>query len=133
MARGDHLKVRRRGYWHHGIDCGDGTVIHYAGMEREKSDAYVRRTSLAEFCKGRTVRVAGRGSQDPELAMSRAESALGTGGYHLLFNNCEHFSTWSTTGRRRSSQLTALLTLGSTPVIRWGLESALRVLEHLRR
>ena len=62
MARGDHLKVRRRGYWHHGIDCGDGTVIHYAGLEREKSDAYVRRTSLAEFCKGRTVRVAGRGT-----------------------------------------------------------------------
>jgi len=27
MARGDHVRVKRRGYWHHGIDCGDGTVI----------------------------------------------------------------------------------------------------------
>lgn len=39
MARGDHLMVWRGrsgedglvGFWHSGIDVGDGTVIHYAG------------------------------------------------------------------------------------------------------
>jgi hypothetical protein len=33
MARGDHIFVRRLGglYSHHGIDCGDGSVIHYWG------------------------------------------------------------------------------------------------------
>ncbi len=133
MARGDHVRVRRRGYWHHGIDCGDGTVIHYAGTVREKSDAYVRRTSLAEFAKGRPMQTVSRGASDPELAMSRAESQLGSGRYHLLFNNCEHFSAWSAGGRRTSGQLNALLTLGSSSVIRWGLEGALRVLERLRR
>ena len=29
MDKGDHIFVYRRGYSHHGIDCGDGTVIHY--------------------------------------------------------------------------------------------------------
>lgn len=32
MARGDHLRVCRNGlYYHHGIDTGRGTVIHYTG------------------------------------------------------------------------------------------------------
>ena len=31
MAKGDHLYVDRGlgSFTHHGIDCGDGTVIHY--------------------------------------------------------------------------------------------------------
>lgn len=29
MQKGDHLYVSRGLYTHHGIDCGDGTVIHY--------------------------------------------------------------------------------------------------------
>ena len=132
MARGDHLRVRRFGYWHHGIDCGDGTVIHYAGLVREKSDAFVRRTSLAEFAKGRPIHVVGPGPRDPELAVSRAESVLGSGRYNLLFNNCEHFSSWSSTGRRTSGQLNAVLSLGSSAIVRWGMESALSALGRLR-
>lgn len=31
MARGDHVKVDRGLYYHHGIDTGHGTVIHYHG------------------------------------------------------------------------------------------------------
>jgi hypothetical protein len=133
MARGDHLRVRRFGYWHHGIDCGDGTVIHYAGLVREKSDAYVRRTSLAEFAKGRAIRVVECGPCDPELAVSRAESMVGGGRYHLLFNNCEHLASWSATGRRTSGQLSALLSLGSSAVLRWGMQSTLKALRHMRR
>jgi hypothetical protein len=26
MAKGDHIKVRRLVYSHHGIDCGDGSL-----------------------------------------------------------------------------------------------------------
>lgn len=58
MAAGDHIAVLRRRwfhiirYWHHGIDVGDGTVIHLTGPS--KKDAEVTRTSLEEFLKGGT-------------------------------------------------------------------------------
>ena len=29
MKRGDRIYVNYRAYTHHGIDCGNGTVIHY--------------------------------------------------------------------------------------------------------
>ena len=54
MAVGDHIAVARRKfavtYDHHGIDVGDGTVIHLT--ETSKSDFKVVQTSLAEFLKG---------------------------------------------------------------------------------
>jgi Lecithin retinol acyltransferase len=39
MARGDHIYVHRLGYTHHGINCGDGTVIHYTDEVGQKSNA----------------------------------------------------------------------------------------------
>lgn len=51
MAKGDHLVVTRLGgfFTHHGIDCGDGSVIHLvAGNPREAS---VRRVNYEQFCK----------------------------------------------------------------------------------
>jgi len=51
MSRGDHVYVRRRRHYsHHGIDCGDGTVIHYVGVRR--SIRRIVRTSLTEFAAG---------------------------------------------------------------------------------
>jgi hypothetical protein len=61
MAAGDHIAVLRRRwfyiirYWHHGIDVGDGTVIHLTGPS--KKNAEVTRTSLEEFLKGGTNKV----------------------------------------------------------------------------
>ena len=54
MARGDHIKVRRcRGlYSHHGIDMGDGTVIHFSGEPCHRRDARVCRVRLEEFLAG---------------------------------------------------------------------------------
>ena len=56
MAAGDHIAVLRRRfhifrYWHHGIDIGDGTVIHLTA-EPSKKDATVQSTSLEDFLKG---------------------------------------------------------------------------------
>ncbi len=54
MAAGDHITVARKRlffpYYHHGIDVGDGTVIHLTG--RRKKDAKVIQTSLDEFLNG---------------------------------------------------------------------------------
>lgn len=45
MTKADHIYVHRLGYTHHGIDMGDGTVIHYTGEVGRKQAAAVRRTS----------------------------------------------------------------------------------------
>ena len=41
--------------------------------------------------------------------VERARSKLGTGGYNLAFNNCEHFAVWCKTGIRDSSQVNHIL------------------------
>jgi hypothetical protein len=57
LARGDHIWVRRLGglYSHHGIDCGDGSVIHYSGDDWRSSR--VRQTDSEDFRLGGTVHV----------------------------------------------------------------------------
>jgi hypothetical protein len=42
MARGEHIYVHFTKFVHHGIDCGDGTIIHYDGEK-------VVQTSIATF------------------------------------------------------------------------------------
>jgi hypothetical protein len=57
MARGDHVFALRMGglYSHHAIDCGDGSVIHYAGLSDLASG--VTRARWEDFAKGGEVRV----------------------------------------------------------------------------
>jgi hypothetical protein len=107
MAKGDHIYVRRAlGYTHHGIDCGDGTVIHFNGEPLKKTAASIARTPMAEFTGGARVRTRIYGNMDrPEVTMDRAESRVGIQGYNLVFNNCEHFATWCCTGEFKSRQV----------------------------
>jgi len=106
MARGDHIRVRRLGYWHHGIDCGDGQVIHYAGEPWRWRHAAVCRIPFVEFARGRAVELVEYSVCDTiEAVMRRAEGRLGETGYSLLMNNCEHFARWCKTGIQESAQV----------------------------
>ncbi|WP_395656210.1 lecithin retinol acyltransferase family protein [Nocardioides sp.] len=105
MARGDHVFVRRgRRYSHHGIDCGDGTVIHFGGTRG--TIRRIERTTYAAFADGGEVLVRAYRTRLPvEEIIANAESRLGTQQYHLVRNNCEHFATWASTGSPRSRQV----------------------------
>lgn len=109
MARGDHIKVRRRGgiYSHHGIDMGDGTVIHFSGEPFRRNNAQVCRATLEEFLAGGQPHVVRhRGTvRPPEDVARAAESCLSQRAYCLWRNNCEHFATWCKTGRHHSGQV----------------------------
>lgn len=109
MARGDHIKVRRHNgiYSHHGIDMGDGTVIHFSGEPFRRKDARVCRVSLADFLAGgRLSIVEHRGPvRAPEDVAAAAEVCLSRQDYCLVRNNCEHLATWCKTGRSQSSQV----------------------------
>lgn len=109
MAKGDLIYVYRNLfqfdglYKHYGIDCGDGTVIHY-----RKPSEIIERTSIETFSRGNPVYV----MDDFEgfyfvddVVVARAESRLGENNYNLLFNNCEHFAWWCKTGISDSKQI----------------------------
>jgi hypothetical protein len=109
MAKGDRIYVYRNLgqlnglYKHHGIDCGDGTVIHY-----RKPSEIIERTSLETFSKGNPIYITEYGDgfgYIPDSVVERAESRLGEHKYNLLFNNCEHFASWCKTGVSESQQV----------------------------
>lgn len=108
MAKGDHIKVKRKGYYHHGIDLGNGTVVHYVGEPGNVFDQEVRVATLDKFLKdGSLERVIEYTSLSPDEIVDRALSYVGKGEgeYHLIFNNCEHFATFCRTGEKRSKQI----------------------------
>jgi hypothetical protein len=107
MARASHIKVRRRLYWHHGIDMGDGTVVHASGEPgRRKRGARIRRSRIDDFLRGGArVTVESEDALPPERIAARAEASLGQRTYSLLLNNCEHFARWCQTGRPESAQV----------------------------
>lgn len=109
MARGDQIYVIRE-FWnlegiyqHHGIDCGDGNVIHY----RKVGEATVAQTPMDLFTRGSYPVYVKRYDYcyAAETTLQRAESRLGEQKYNLLFNNCEHFATWCKTGVSHSEQV----------------------------
>lgn len=58
MSRGDHIFVKRlNGVWeHHGIDCGDGFVIHY-NRDSWTDRAKIAHVPLKKFLKGGELQV----------------------------------------------------------------------------
>lgn len=106
MARGEHIKVWRSFYWHHGIDLGDGTVVHLSGEPGRRLDAAVRLNSLDDFLRGGEQRVVQhRESLAPEETIERALSCLGQVGYSIIWRNCEHFARWCAVDRHESAQV----------------------------
>ena len=118
MARGDHIRVRRLGglYWHHGIDLGDGTVVHYSGEPLNTRAACVCRVPLEAFLDGGELEVVAypQDLRAAEAVVADALARLGERRYGVWWNNCEHFATHCKTGRRASGQVRRAAALAST-------------------
>jgi hypothetical protein len=102
-----HIVVSRTWYAHHGIYVGNGKVVHYRGLTRSLRAGPVEEVSLAEFARGRPIRVRLQGGArfDRDVVIARARSRLGEDCYRILSNNCEHFCEWCVHGRNRSLQI----------------------------
>ncbi|MEG5159006.1 lecithin retinol acyltransferase family protein [Microcoleus sp. AT3-A2] len=102
MAKGDHIYIQHVGYTHHGIDCGDDSVIHFGRRGGEK----ICRISKKDFASGNKINVKEYGKCYPDdSVVRRAEGRLGEKGYDIFSNNCEHFAYWCKTGKYKSEQV----------------------------
>jgi hypothetical protein len=83
-----------RGAHHDGIYLGNGYVIYLtAPLGAGKVGAHVQTDTLAAFAADRPVTVQPYAdNHDPDAIIAWAISRLGQGGYHLIFNNCQHFA-----------------------------------------
>ena len=97
-------------YHHHGIDLGEGQVIHRSGEPDDlmnKTHARIVVCSLEEFLEGGELEIedAIRPWDDAQAVINRAMSQIDSGGYHLIWNNCEHFAHWARRGKWKSQQV----------------------------
>ncbi|MEL6384452.1 MAG: lecithin retinol acyltransferase family protein [Cyanobacteria bacterium J06626_18] len=132
MALGDQVYAMRElagipgVYEHHGIDCGDHTIIHYY----KEGTATVTRTPRTTFARGGRIFIKYQAvSFLPQIVVQRAVSRLGEQRYDLLTNNCEHFATWCKTGRQESEQLAGF----GLQLDRWQLPEIRRLIEGTAR
>ncbi len=119
MAVGERVQVRRwlagtaLAYWHHGIDMGDGTVVHARPHDFRNpfGGGSVVRTSLDEFADGQVLwpTVEPVALFPPEEVARRAAAHVGRDGYCPVVANCEHFASWCATDERRSRQVEAVM------------------------
>ncbi|MDK0762125.1 lecithin retinol acyltransferase family protein [Clostridium perfringens] len=114
-SKGDHIRVNRGIYSHHGIYVNDDEVIHFTGTEDDSildwSKNKVIKTGIDYFLRGGRLEV--KEYTEDELSdlypvehiVIYARACLGDRGYNLIFNNCEHFANVCTLGRFRSKQV----------------------------
>jgi len=116
--RGDHIRVNRGIYNHHGIYVTNDEVIHFASYKDDNllgSDNKIIKTNILEFLRdGKTEVKIYTDEERPDLypieaIVNWARSCLNDQGYNVIFNNCEHFANWCTLGRFRSYQVENLL------------------------
>ncbi len=119
MAKGDHFFVWRQHlgvpFQHHGIDVGDGTVVHFtdgdggvAAPGGSTTDFVVMRTPMSLITRDGRDKIHVVDHADPlsqDEIVQRALSRVGKRGYHLLFDNCEHFASWCAIGSETSRQV----------------------------
>jgi hypothetical protein len=101
---GDHIKVSRGIYDHHGIFAGNQNVIHYY---KTNDVSKIALTSFENFSEnsGTEIVIHNTPKYSPDEVILRARSRIDEGQYHFLFHNCEHFCNWCIDGISRSDQV----------------------------
>ena len=124
---GDHIRVKRRLYAHHGIYVNDCRVIDFSGGRNifEKPKALVQARTLKEFegKRGGAKNIEYPGKflgglgfwpgpewkYPPGEVVKRADAlcrvAATQGAYRLSGSNCEHIATWCICGTYESKQV----------------------------
>ena len=97
---GDAIRVKVKFYYHYGIFVDEGCIVQFGMPDNTgvaPEEIKVLTTDIDVFRNGGTVEraelsVAERLKKfSSEKTVKTALSRVGEGGYHILYNNCEHF------------------------------------------
>lgn len=113
---GDMIRVRSGSIYHYGVYVSDSEVIQFglapaARPTLRDTDIEVLSTDIDTFLSGQFLEVAEfdrkekKANKTPEEAVSIARARMGERGYHILYNNCEHFAYECVTGKKYSEQV----------------------------
>lgn len=94
LRPGDIVRVRRILYWHYGISCGEGKIVHLTSYPNHlwQTKAEVKMTSISEFAKSSTkVEVFRHPDSNGYSILKNAYERLGEQGYSIFRFNCRHF------------------------------------------
>ena len=119
--KGDHIRVKRQLYYHHGIYVSNDEVIHFSArnsdgiLDWENCEIVV--TTLRDFLNGgrlevrRYLKCEKCKINDEEYIVQKAKSYIGKKGYNLFTNNCEHFANYCTMDKKISEQVDKFVSL----------------------
>lgn len=110
---GDHIRVSRGLYHHHGIYIDEMHVISFGSIKHELNPkkARVMMTSLVTFLHGGRIEVRVYTKEEetkkrlPNEIVNYALLNLNRAGYDLISNNCEHFANECVFGEPKSDQI----------------------------
>jgi len=113
---GDMIRVKAGTIHHYGVFVSDSEVIQFglapnARPNLKDSDIEVLSTDVDTFLGGQFLEVAEFDRKEkkthpaPEEAVAKARARMGERGYHILYNNCEHFAYECVTGKHYSEQV----------------------------
>lgn len=116
---GDMIRVKVGPMYHYGIYASDEEVIQFghnpalrAGLP--DSQIAVCQTDIDTFLCGEFLevwvpdRTQRKKQNPPETILSLARSRIGEKGYHILYNNCEHFANECISGKHFCAQTEAV-------------------------
>ena len=119
--KGDHIRVKRQLYYHHGIYVSDNEVIHFSGRNSDSildwENCEIIVTTLREFLNGgrlevrRYLKCEKCKINDEEYIVKKAKYYIGKKGYNLFTNNCEHFANYCTMDKKISEQVDKFVSL----------------------
>ncbi len=115
LQKGDMIRAKLGSVYHYGIFVSEDEVIQFgppptAQAMRNSASFAVISTDIDAFCGGVIVEAAVPETREERKRFSagktvkRARAALGTTGYDLIHNNCEHFAYECVYGVKRSTQ-----------------------------
>ena len=115
-ACGSMIRVQAGSIHHYGVYVSPDEVIQFGlapalRLHQRDADVTVLSTDLASFRNGGSCETAVFTPEEavnhptPAEAVAAARNRMGEGGYHILYNNCEHFAYECVTGKHYSEQV----------------------------
>ena len=111
---GDIVRAKMGQFYHYGIYVSDDEIIQFGlpftDYRRDASTVEVLSTDVETFLRDNFLEVGQPEKKDgkpakPKNIVALARSRIGEKGYHILYNNCEHFAFQCLFGKKSSSQV----------------------------